>query len=259
MTKHTNLVVKNALRQVEISTLQVDNSYQRQLNNKAINKIAKNYDPVAFGIPLVGERNDGSLWIVDGQQRIGFLRSDKKYKWVRVEVFASKGPEHEAEVFRLVNKNRTPLKPIEMFHALLTAGDEDMWSIKEIIEKAGFKIPRGESKGVQESHENRSLKIHCIGAVSRVYRDCGKEGLEFILNVLSKIWDNDHNRTSDAIIGGLGSFYNNREKVVDIDRLVVRLAKTTPNKILYSAQLGVGNRHSVVSQLIDKFYRKNKV
>ena len=91
------LTTERALRIVAVADLQVDPSYQRCVkpNHK---KIARDFDPNALGVPLVGQREDHSLWIVDGQQRVEALKLLGKVN-VRVEVFASKGPEHEAHVF----------------------------------------------------------------------------------------------------------------------------------------------------------------
>ena len=86
---------------------------------------------------VAGRSADGTLWVVDGQQRLEALKKLGKTT-VRVQVFASKGPEHEAKIYGYVNGNRTNLTTSELYLSKLTAGDEFAWRVKEIIEEEGF-------------------------------------------------------------------------------------------------------------------------
>lgn len=248
-------VVKNALRQVEIKDLQVDPSYQRSLV-RGHKKIAAEYDPIAFGIPLVAQRDDGSLWIVDGQQRIAALKLRGTHKWVRCEVFASKGPEHEAEVFRQVNKNRTALKPLQLFHALLVAGDEQCWKVKNEVEKRGMAIPKGESHGTAADSESASKQVRCVDALVRILSRGGPEALAFVLDAVSKAWPGDPRRTKYRILDGLYLFWKAMDKTADLNRLIPRLNTTTVTQLLYSAQLGIGSAAANIAEVITKLYHK---
>lgn len=261
-TKNERMVKQNALRVLEIANLNVDYSYQRGVTS-GVKKIAEDYDPIAFGIPLIGERSDGTFWIVDGQQRIEAikLRNDTRgpqhqQKHVRAEVFASDGPEHEAMVFKRVNKNRTQLKPLQLYHAMLTAGDAHTWKMKELIEKHGFKIPKGESRGKEESVENRAKRLSCVNRLSRILAIAGEEGLDFVLSVMSKVWPDDPLRTKGELFAGLYLFWKNHDQVVDLDRLIPRLMTTTPAKIIYSAGLGINKTEGNVADVLERIYRK---
>lgn len=266
--RKSSLVQKNALRVLEIASLNVDPSYQRGVNRDAPKKIADNFDPVAFGIPLVGEREDGSLWIVDGQQRIESLKlrneafgSQKQKKWVRCEVFASSGPEHEAQVFKRVNKDRTKLRPLQLFTAMLTAGDESCWAIKKMAEDRGFKIPKGESHG-DKSREADANMLRCVNMMGRIYAKSGDDGeaaLSFVLDVIKSVWDGDKLRTKGEILGGLWQFWKRKGGVVDTERLIPRLASSAPAKILHSASLGVSDATGNVADVIEKLYRKRLI
>jgi hypothetical protein len=258
-------VQKNALRVVSLDDLKADQSYQRPENDRAPRKMAENYDPVAFGIPLVGEREDGSLWIVDGQQRIAALRLRVKnkvtanaQKWVRVEIFKSEGPEHEAAVFKKINKDRTQLKPLQLFNAMLVAGDQHVWKIKELVEKHGFKIPKsnGRPGGARTTDENRAMYVSAVNQLSKILARGGEKSLEFVLSVVKEVWDTDPLRTKSEILGGLWQFWIRHKGVVDLERLVPRLNSTKPQKILYSAGMGVSNAEGNVADVIERVYRK---
>ena len=263
VNKNVNLklVVKSALRIVDVADLQVDPSYQRGLVPKH-KKIASGFNPEALGIPIVAEREDGSKWIVDGQQRIAALRILGRTK-VRVELFNSRGPEHEAEVFRLINLNRTKLRSTDEYFALLTAGDKAAWKVKELVEAAGFRIVRGHAN---EDRTPDQMILSTPGVFMQIIR--GKDGksggdgpgcLAFVLAAIKGSWVADPQRGKSEIIDGLAKFFVRHEGVVDIDRLIPRLGTTTCAKLLYSAKLGVGDRGNNVADVIERLYRKRAV
>lgn len=162
----------SALKVLYLDGIQTDPSYQRDVV-AGHKKIIADFDPVAFGVPLVGEREDGTLWIVDGLQRITALRKMGK-KTMRAEVFRSQGPEHEASVFRKVNKNRTGLKPLQLFQAALTEGNEEAWAVKNVAEEYGFKIPKTHSPSpANSSPENIAVTLSCVNAVQYIYKRGG--------------------------------------------------------------------------------------
>lgn len=248
------MVTKTALRIIRLDAIQADPSYQRDIQAKH-KKIVAEFNEDALGVPLVGERSDGTLWIVDGLQRITALR---KLNWVKVrcDVFASAGPEHEAEVFKLVNCNRTKLRPGDIFKALLTGHDPVAWEIKEAVEAEGFKVVT--SRGVPGSSSMEDRDLTCVNTLQKMYRDGhGVAGIRFALRTVKACWPGDLKGISSGILAGLAQFYFNMEDDVDEDRCTARLQTTTPQKILYTAgQLSLArNRAGSVAVIIEKLYR----
>ncbi len=254
-------VTDSALRVVAVETIQVDSSYQREPIRDHVNKIVKHYNAKAMGVPVVGEREDGTLWVVDGLQRITALR-EKGNKWVRAEVFASAGPEEEAEIFRVINKNRKKPTGLQLFHSSLVAGDEAAWAVKEIIEKHGFEVPRYTGRG-NLAAETAAKRVTAISAVERIYKTRGKSGgaapVDFVFDVLKQVWPGDPLRQRDEILVGLYVFWRQHEGAVDTDRLVPRLNTSNPVKIIQAAQLGIGQRGYNVAEVIEKLYRKHHI
>ena len=256
-TKSKRTVVKGALKVLKIADLQVDPSYQREVKAKH-KKIVAEFNAEALGIPVVGERSDGSLWIVDGLQRITALKLLEK-RDVRAEVFASRGAEHEAEVFKLINMNRTKLSPTEEFRALLTAHDEAAWRIKNVCEANGFAVVLSKTTG--RNPDKASTELTCINTLRHAEAEHGTESIEFALKVAKAAWPGDPLGTYHYIIGGLVIFFARHDSVVDMERLVPRLGTTTPQKIIYTAHqmtIGTGGRGGQVADIIEKFYRKRR-
>ncbi len=255
-TKSKRTVAGSALKVLYLEGIKTDPSYQRDIV-PGHKKIVANFDPIALGIPLVGEREDGTQWIVDGLQRITALRKLGK-KQVRAEVFRSEGPEHEASIFRKVNKNRTALKPLQLYQAALTEGDEKAWAIKKIVEEYGFAIHNAKT-GIGPSNsspEKLSMQVQCIAAIQKVYKKGGDNAVRFVFSVLKQCWPDDPSRVKEVVILGLYCFWSRREGSVDVERLIPRLNSTQPGKLIYSSQLGTGNRDSVLADVIERLYKK---
>jgi hypothetical protein len=256
VAKAKMLTTSSALRVVDIADIRFDDSYQRG-EVKGHKRIVAEFDEHALGVPLVGQREDGTLWCVDGRQRLTALKKLGK-RTVRAEVFVSQGPEHEAEVFRLVNAGRTKLLPEELFKARLTAGDADAWAIKEAVEAAGFALPlRKRPKAV--THPTAWKEVMAVNTLLRVFRmgDRNADRVTRILKAVGEAWPGDVLATNSDILGGLGQFYANRgDDLVDDARLTARLAGTQPRKIIHTAGLGIGGRHSNVAEVIARLYGK---
>ena len=252
-TEVKKLVTKSALRILDIETLQVDPSYQRDVKPRH-RRIVSDYNANAIGIPLVGEREDGTLWIVDGLQRITALKKLNHAK-VRAETFNSHGPEHEAEVFKLVNMNRTKLTAGEEFRALLAAGDALAWSIKEVVEKAGHAL-----RFVKGGNNRKagSRDVFCFSTMIRFVRLSGVACLEFALKTADECWPNDPLGVHNSMVGGLCTYHARAKGLVDIEKLYPKLKKTTAHAVLYAANLAnTGNNlWTTVADHIDKVGKK---
>jgi hypothetical protein len=264
------MVQKAALRIVDLDKIQVDQSYQRTVKPKH-KRIIADFNPDALGVPLVGEREDGSLWIVDGLQRITALEEMGR-KQLRAEVFASRGPEHEAEVFKIVNANRTRLSAGELFHAALTAGDELAWKIKKIVEESGFVLnligpstnsPIHGTKLHQSSAYADGRAVSCVNTMQTIVKGHGKEekkygevALRFALRVAKEAWPGDPLGLYNIMLGGLAKFYIRRQGKFDQEVFVNKAKTVQPQKLLNSAGLGVFDKTSNMVELLEKIYRK---
>lgn len=248
------LVEKSALRVLDISLLGVDIAYQRDLKpgHKAI---AGKFNEEALGVPLVGEREDRSLWIVDGQQRIGALKLLGRTK-VRAEVFNSKGVEHEAAVFKLVNMHRIKLSPHEQFRALLAGHDKLAWEVKEAVESEGFTIG-GAKRGGGSRHDRNWLNVMCITTVMNVAKIHGVEPVKFALRMAKQAWPSDLLAVYNLLVGGLCGLWAAHTGAVDEERLLLRLQATTPQKILYAAGQGLAqSKITNCTEVLERLYRK---
>jgi hypothetical protein len=250
-------VSKTALRILKLADLNTDPSYQRGVVVKH-KRIVSEFDEDALGVMLVGQREDGSLWVVDGLQRVTAL---KKLGWfeARFNVFRSNGPEHEAQVFKLVNKNRTSLTATQLFHALLTAGDEECWAVKRVAESLGYKLPTGGKRAVSQDREQAARELTCLNSLVRIYHHRGEELLRFVLSTVKDCWPGDPYGVKADIVDGLATWWVARKaggREFDRDRLVSRLRQKTAHQIIMSAVQGSFGRAQNVANVIDGHYER---
>jgi hypothetical protein len=251
-----SMVKEKSFRKLNITELNVDPSYQREVK-PGHKKILAKFDEAALGIPLIGMREDEngkrSYWIVDGLQRISAMLL-KGWKEVRCEVFRSDGPEHEAHVFNLVNGGRTRLTPGELFHALLVAGDEVAHKVRDTVVANGYTILR--VKGIGPNRGNvRPGEVGCVKTLWHVVRFHGTEPLAFALRVIKAAWYENPNGTRDAIIAGLAKWYaakKDKDQPVNEEKFIKQCQLVTPDKLLYSASQGVGSIHSNMLEVIQR-------
>lgn len=246
-TEVHKMVTKAAVRKVLLESLLVDTSYQREVKG-GHTKIVDNFDEDALGILLVAEREDGTLWIVDGLQRVTALKK-LGHSSVLARVFSSDGPEHEAHVFKRVNLDRTKLSPLELFRSLLAAQDADAWALKESVEAQQFRI----------STDSRSpMSLRCVSMLQRVQCVHGLDALAFSLECCRDAWPGERVTLWSDIIYGLAWFYSEAGASVDMAVMKAKMATTTPQKIMYAArrQSLSNSPRSEVLELLKKLYKK---
>ena len=126
--------------------LRLDDSYQRSTDNGAsralIKRIATGWD-WRMCLPLVvSKRDDGSLWVIDGQHRLAaaLLRGDIPFLPCVIGVYGSVAD--EAAMFVAMNRARKPMNRLDDFHAALASGDSDAIEVAKLITDAGFTVSR---------------------------------------------------------------------------------------------------------------------
>jgi len=257
VSKIKRLVKHSALRVLSLDSLQVDPLYQRDVKS-GWKKIVEEFDEEALGIIVVGERSDGSLWIVDGQQRVFALRKMGKRE-VRAEVFRSEGVEHEAQVFKKINLYRVKLNPREQFKALLAAHDPTAWAVKETVESVPpFRISFSHSR----SREIDAYNITAVNTLLNLYRTerVGAEGIRFALRAVYEAWKGDSQAIHSFILEALGTFWGAFEGTLDEEKMIDRLKTTTPSQLLVAAgQQAVGmDKRSAMQVILDRLYKRRR-
>jgi len=222
-------LLKTENRKISVEELNISDAYQRTIVAARVNRIAKNLDQDAFGSLTVGKRRDGTCWVVDGMQRLTAARK-LGIMQVPCDVFDSEGPEHEARVFRLKNRERTNVSATDLFKAQLTEGDRQSLEIADVVKQAGLKL----RLDLSTSGGHGWPYIKAIKALERSFCRVGGEGLLKALAIISEAWPGEEGALQGDMIDGMCWFLK-KCNGFDERRLVERLSKKSVTGIVRAA------------------------
>lgn len=130
-------------RCIAISDLKIDHSYQRaEVGDDTILTIARGFKWSAFGVLVVMERANGTLYVVDGQQRLAAVKRRGDIDKVPCMVFQSTGKDHEAQAFLDLNTARRKVSALDKFVAAARANIDPAKSISAWMRAEGFTITK---------------------------------------------------------------------------------------------------------------------
>jgi len=185
--------------------LQIDDAYQRSLeasgSQALVRRLAVHWDWGLCQPLFVARRDDGRLYVVDGQHRLAAakLRGDIWQLPCVVTSFASAGD--EAASFVALNQQRRPLTALDLFKAALAAGDNEAEAVLAAITAAGLTLANTTNNQVM-----RPASVMNIGGLLRCYRRNGGEGvLRAALAALAQAWPGEVLRYAGTIFPGLAA------------------------------------------------------
>ena len=160
---------------VKPNDLLVDYSYQRETLDTKVNAIIRNFNAKAIGVVILSIRDNGDLYIIDGAHRIEAMkRMNMGNLDVNAIVYFNLSLKDEADLFVLLNNNRTKPKRSALQKAAAMAGHENAVELNGVLEKLGLTF--GDKPG--------DRIVRAIAMANKVFNRLGKESLENSLIVL---------------------------------------------------------------------------
>lgn len=172
----------------------VDHRYQRALDVRRVEAMARAYDPNLMGVPVISKRADGSCVRIDGQHRLATaLAAGAGDVPILMEVHEDLSVQEEAELFLRLNGGRKAVGAIDKFKARLEAREPTALEIQIILKKVGCKITgSAQHKGV-----------NAVEAVEHAYH---KGNLESTMRVLVTWLDGDPKAFARELVRAVSSF-----------------------------------------------------
>jgi hypothetical protein len=121
---------------VKKELLQVDHRYQRPERRWTQTEIFC-FDDKAFGVLIVARRQDGTFWVIDGQNRRNLALQIDYIKVIPCMVHDIETVEEEAKLFGLINEERVSISNLDSFRAAKFRGDEAANIVDEMIKETG--------------------------------------------------------------------------------------------------------------------------
>lgn len=221
---------KSVIRQVNLSDLSVDRTYQRDPSQSLVDKISEEWDEVASELLLVSDRGanrkdrwpeGGQYYLVNGQHRslAAAKRGIKKVQARVIDLTEVPDPAAFEAIFRLRTNVRLGDKPVERFKAQVRSGDPDSLAIVIMLENFGTYV--NETVG--------DTGINAVTALEKLYRvDDGKllqETLQLIKDAYGGLGGM---YTTQPILVGVAWFILKHQDESDRTRVVQQLAHSGP-------------------------------
>jgi hypothetical protein len=222
--------------------LLVDLSYQRSISEKRIASIVKNFNKNAIGVVTLSIRENGDLYIIDGQHRVEALKKlGKGDEPINSIVFFDLSLAEEAELFLIMNEGRTKPRRYDLHKAAFKSGEQEALDISGALAKNGLEFSDRQGEGF----------VRAVGTVHKVYDRSGLVILEDTFKILSDA--NGKNSTSfvaeyieavAVILAKCKDVNLNRLTVAiqslgDTNSAVIKAGLIAPNKKPYSKVLAL--------------------
>lgn len=202
---------------------------QREYNERHAKKIADNFDPDLFDDLVVTLPNgDGIYHVVDGQHRMGALRSlYGEEEKLPCRVVNATDPARAAAIFDKINTGRRLPSALEKFKVRVTSGSETEVALNNLVTSLGLVIEMNSTP----------RSIRAIGSLVNVYNSFGREVLKEALMAIIAAWPNDKGAFEGPIIEGFGALVAEHRGHLDWKRLREKTSGTyTPGRLLAQAK-----------------------
>ena len=190
---------------------------QRPFNKSQAEAYAADFDLDKFGIPIVNHR-DAIYWILDGQHRIAawkmFIAPGDPGQ-LDCEVYENLTDAEMADIF-LGRDCRRAIAPFVKFHIACTAERKRETDIRRVVESNHLKIGREHEEGC----------ISAVGALGKVYDNCGPVVLGQGLRTIRDGFASDAVAFDGRVIEALGLLFNRYNGRTNEKDLAAALAKT---------------------------------
>lgn len=200
----------------------------RPTSKTKVRAIAAEFDPDALGVLYISRRDDGTNYVLDGDNRIEALRTmgwvDQR---VPTHVYHGLTQAREAELFVEFNQKRTKPKPVDIFQAQVKANDEQALAITKVLATRGLVV------SIHKTHGN----VMAVQALQTVFNSAGGRVLGEVLDIASNAWGKGHQSFQADILWGIGVILARYGKRVNPTRLSKRLARYEPGTIVTQARM----------------------
>ncbi len=217
-------------RKMNTKELAIDTAYQRDLDKKKIERMAKKYDACLVNAIKVSHR-DGKYFIFDGQHTAILekkVRNKGNDVMVDVKVFEGLTRLDEMELFVEQNGEATGVNANDKLKALWNFGDPDVTGMVNAAQCAGVRVDFTRSQAIN--------KVNAVSTLLRVYLRFQKDnkGDQFIdmLYVLRSAWDGIPDSFQRELLLGMEKFYQAYYGEFQTKDLIKNLSKVTPNYIV---------------------------
>ncbi len=208
---------------VNVNEVKVDESYQRPLEEKRIQKVIKAFERGASKAISVSRRIDGSLYVYDGNHTLNI------YKLMGIElvpaVIVDGDQKKEAQWFTLMNGAGTTKATARQSHKAAVVGcDETAKEVQRLLDKHGVSLASG---GVHIGATN------AIGTI-RGWAKADAPRLDRAMACIGRLWAKEEGAWTQVVMRAMWDVAS-VESMLDLIEKGARKNKVTPRRLLDTA------------------------
>lgn len=242
------------LEWIGVNDLLVDD-YQRKVSTKRVHEIVRNFNSDTFGIITVALRENGDLYVVDGQHRVSAIKrmqEEGENQEVLCVVISGWTSTEEAKFFSESQRSRATITPGQAHHAEVFAHDPTAAAIDVAVRSAGYHIaPQDDSEW--------SGRIKAVGALYRITNTYGVEFLEWTLCLCASAWG-AATAPMEPTINGVTQFLVMYPRA-DFKRVAAKLGATSEEELIakgreIATSMGYRVQEGIARELFNRYNHK---
>jgi len=220
--------------EIPVGDIKVDLAVQRAIVPSRLRKLSRFFDPILLGELLVSRREDGNLYILDGQHRLRAASNGAGVAAVNCEVFTGLSRADEARLF-MGRNDRAGIASLDRDRNLATSGDQDTLNVQMAAQGAGFVFIA--NKAEDSTYRDRAAGIQIMRDAERRkhVESSGTAHLGRVFQLYARIWGNQ-DAPESSVLKALSKILLTKGADVDEDRLYERLRGLPPQQLDQSAR-----------------------
>lgn len=209
---------------IRASSLFVDRTYQRDLDNRRVGVMVSQYDRTLLGVLEVSARQSGRFAIIEGQHRWAAARLAEANDVLLVcQIHRGMTVEEESKLFYDIDTKRRALSGWDRWKARRSSGDSKVAEIERILATFGLRVDPAPKDG----------HVGATGALEKVYIAGREPLLTSVLTVLTQAYGSSRDAFDSTIIQGTGQVMAAYRIGIELDpdRLIAALQGIVPRQI----------------------------
>lgn len=239
-------------RYVVPAQIMVDPLYQRELDQRKVNRIVNEWDYDLVNEPKLSMRADGKLYVFNGQHTTAAHKiHEGKDTPIMCKVYRGVSWEEEKDLFLKQNGISSDPTTFEKLRALFNAGDKDVRDMVEAAAEAGVQV-------TFKTKASAFARCVAVSALVSMYKALARKDFVTALQLITGAWQGQSDSYEAGFIKGMTNLfkkYNGQFKVAEMRKA---LEKNTPSYYIREAKDMVGGLATRYEKLFVREYNKRR-
>lgn len=211
--------MKFEINMVDVDLINIDREYQRDLDEKRVEKLAKAFNSGAVKAVSLSRRGDGSLWVYDGQHSLEIM---KRIGIKKIPAVITQGSQQqEAFWFGLINgAGVRKASQRDWQKAGVVCGEAISLEISKLLDAYGLKIAKGGAKKGTTS---------AIGSL-KAWIKSDYPRLTNAMDMVNRLWCNEDHAWTQIVLRGAWDVAGT-DQLMQVEKGLSK-NKVTPRRVL---------------------------